>query len=196
MHGVFPAPSGEPSHALVAVSRDESTVAEVSWATGRFGQQSTLGVYDVASRERRVPDVRLPFPAGAVAVSPDGRYVAVSGYDDGRVLVYDTAGRERLPELATVDMTAQGVVALPPVGPAARLEAVRDFAEGRARQPTLYSDPRLEDPRLSPPGVGQHRRGPLQRGAVLPGRRVAGRRLGGRHRAGRRPRGRARAAPA
>ncbi len=150
---VFPAPTGEPSHALVAVSRDETTVAEVSWATGRFGQQSTLGVYDVATRERRVPDVRLPFPAGAVAVSPDGRYVAVSGDDDGRVLVYDTAGRERLPELATVDMTAQGVVALPPVGPAARLEAVRDFAEGRTRQPTLYSDPRLEDPRLSPPGI-------------------------------------------
>ena len=135
--GSFPAPSGEPSQAVVAMSRDETTLAEVSWASSRFGEQSLLGVYDVATRARRVPDVRLPFPAGAVAVSPDGRYVAVSGYDDGRVLVYDTAGRTRLAELLSVDMSARGVVALPPVGPSARLDAVRDFAEGRARQPTL-----------------------------------------------------------
>jgi WD40 repeat protein len=150
--GAFPTPSGEPSRAVLAVSRDETTVAEISWTTGRSGEQSMLGVYDVATRARRVPDVRLPFPAGAVALSPDGRYVAVSGYDDGRVVIYDTAGRTRLPELLSVDMTARGVVALPPVGPAAQLEAVRDFAEGRARQPILLGDPRLEDPRLSPPG--------------------------------------------
>ena len=52
-----------------------------------------------------------------------------------------------------MDAAARGVVALPPVGPAARLDAVRDFAEGRTRQPAWVGDPRLADPRLSPPGA-------------------------------------------
>ena len=86
-------------------------------------------------------------------MSHSGRYVAVSGYDDGRVLVYDTAGRERLPELATVQSTSPGVVAPPPVGPSAQLEAVRDYAEGRSREPAWPGSPRLADPRLNTSGV-------------------------------------------
>ena len=54
-----------------------------------------------------------------MAVSPDGRYVAVSGYDDGRVLVFDTAGRSRLPELLTVTSEkTSGVRLLPTLGSA------------------------------------------------------------------------------
>ena len=109
-------------------------------------------MYDVSTRTRRVPDVRLPIDVGAVAVSPDGRYVAVSGYDDGRVFVFDTAGATRLPELASVDETARGVVALPPVGPAAHADALQDYVEGRVPRPVWLGDPRLDDPRLDPSG--------------------------------------------
>ena len=85
-----------------------------------------------------------------------------------------------------MDDAAPGVVALPPVGPAARLDAVRDFAEGRSRQPTWLGDPRLDDPRLSPPGAANT--GEVRFTAALSfqddGSLVVG--FGGRGRAGRR----------
>jgi DNA-binding SARP family transcriptional activator/WD40 repeat protein len=131
----FPRPQGKPVRALVAVSTDESTVAEVSWERGQGDDdesgQSTLGVYDAANRTRLAPDVVVPMDVGAVAVSPDGRYVAVSGYDDGRVLVFDTRTGSPLPELGSVDDERAGVVRLPPAGPAARLAALDRYRDGR-----------------------------------------------------------------
>jgi WD40 repeat protein len=132
----FAAPDVPPIRALISVSRDESTVAEISWeGPEEGGGRSTLGVFDVASRSRRFPDVRLPMDVGAVAVSADGRYVAVSGYDDGRVLVFDTKDVSQLPSLDTVESDGPGVVRLPPVGPAALLDSVRDYSEGRRAAP-------------------------------------------------------------
>jgi DNA-binding SARP family transcriptional activator/WD40 repeat protein len=149
----YPEPGIAPTGALLGVSRDGSTAATVTWEGAEpGGGRSTLSVFDVTARTRRAPEVSLPLDAGAVAVSPDGRFVAVSGYDDGRVLVYDTAGNTRLPDLDTVDSSLPGVVALPPIGPAAGLEAVEDYAAGVTAQPFyLRGDPRLADPRLPPP---------------------------------------------
>ena len=150
----FPVPSGQPSRALTAVSRDESTMAEISWASTPSGEQSTLSVFDVAGRARRVPDVPAA-PSGRRGRRQPGRQVrrGLRLRRRSRPGLRHRGVAQRLPELVTVDATAPGVVALPPVGPAARLDAVRDFAEGRARQPTWLGDPRLVDPRLSPPGA-------------------------------------------
>ncbi len=155
----FPSPGTAPTGALLGVSRDGSTAATVSWdGAEEGGGRATLAVFDVASRERRAPEVALPLDVGGIAVSPDGRYVAVSGYDDGRVLVYDTAGATALPDLDTVDSPAAGVLSLPPIGPAAGLEAVADYAAGLTDQPQDFrGDARLDDPRLPPPAYASTR---------------------------------------
>ncbi|MGZ4615387.1 MAG: WD40 repeat domain-containing protein, partial [Actinomycetes bacterium] len=113
----FPAPPIKPLSSLMDLSRDGRTVAEVSWlgpASG--GGRAVLEVFDVGTRARRVPEVSLPLDPGAVAVSPTGRYVAVSGYADGRVLIYDTSLGHLAP-LARVGSPVPGVVQLPVVGP-------------------------------------------------------------------------------
>jgi DNA-binding SARP family transcriptional activator/WD40 repeat protein len=116
--GRFPAPALHPIDARMDLSRDGQTLAIVSWeGPERGGGRATLSVYDTRTRSLR-SETRLPLDVGAVAVSPDGRYVAVSGYDDGHVLVFDTAGRSQLPQLLTVTSRAPGVRLLPTVGSA------------------------------------------------------------------------------
>jgi len=151
--GSFPGAPRRRTHSRIAVSRDESTLAQVSWEGDGYSGQSVLRVFDISDRKRRFVDVRLPLDAGAVAVSRTGRYVAASGYDDGRVLIYDTSGASQLPLLATVGSASPGVVSPPPVGPSAQAEAVQDYVEGRAKQPAWLGDPRLADPRLNASGV-------------------------------------------
>lgn len=115
----FPAPDLPPVSALIDLSRDGSVLAEVSWeGPAAGGGRATLTVFDAVTRRRLVPDVRLPMNVGAVAVSPNARFVAVSGYRDGVVLVYDVQGRTRLPELVNVTATAPGVHVLAPIGSA------------------------------------------------------------------------------
>lgn len=99
----------------VGVSRDGRTAALVAWeGPPAGGGRAVLEVYDLRARARVADPVDLPLDPGAVAVSPDGRHVAVSGYDNGRVLVFDTGTAGGLPELANVDDTAVGVVQPPP----------------------------------------------------------------------------------
>ena len=101
------------------------------------GGRATLAVFDVASRERRAPEVALPLDVGGVAVSPDGRYVAVSGYDDGRVLVYDIAGADAAarPRHGGVDRARRGRPSADrPGGLAGGGRGLRRRAERRAVQ--------------------------------------------------------------
>jgi DNA-binding SARP family transcriptional activator/WD40 repeat protein len=117
--GRFPPPALTPVNARLDLSRDGHTLAVVSWEGPEpSGGRSTLAVYDTANRRRRLPDTRLPLDVGAVAVSPTGRYVAVSGYVDGRVLIFDTQGRTRLPVLLDVYQRTPGVRRLGPYGAA------------------------------------------------------------------------------
>ncbi|MEP6760886.1 MAG: BTAD domain-containing putative transcriptional regulator [Sporichthyaceae bacterium] len=118
VRGRFPAPALPPIDSRMDLSRNGRTLAVVSWeGPERGGGRATLSVYDTQSRSL-LTDARLPFDVGAVAVSPDGHYVAVSGYDDGHVLVFDIAGHPQLPELLTVSSRARGVQLLPTVGSA------------------------------------------------------------------------------
>ena len=55
----------------------------------------------------------------------------MAGYDDGRVLVFDTASGRSLPALPSVDSDAAGVVRLPPASPSARLAALEPARLGR-----------------------------------------------------------------
>lgn len=119
IRGRFPAPAHKPSSAQMDLSRDGSTLAVVSWeGSARGGGRSTLALYGTATRRRLVPDTRLPLDVGAVAVSPTGRYVAASGYVDGRVLIFDTEGRTRLPQVPNVFQRVRGVRQLSPIGSA------------------------------------------------------------------------------
>jgi WD40 repeat protein len=114
----LPRPAQATFGSRVSLSADGRTLA-VIWLEGEDLDNlngPVLSVYDVASGTRRVPDTHLPLHLAAVAVGPDGRYVAVSGLDGGRALVYDTAGVTRLPELLNVDEPKVGVVSLPSVG--------------------------------------------------------------------------------
>ena len=89
--GRFPAPSLEASSAVMSLSADERTVAEISWEGVRQGGgRTTLSVFDGASRTLRAAETMLPLEMRTVAVSPTGTYVAVSGKQDGLVTVYDT----------------------------------------------------------------------------------------------------------
>jgi DNA-binding SARP family transcriptional activator/WD40 repeat protein len=111
----FPSPRITALGSLMDLSRDGRTVAEVAWngPAGSRRRSVVLEVFDVASRSRRLPGTELPLNVGAVAVSPTGRYVAVSGDDDGRVLIYDTA-ISRLPDIRGLGLApVSGVVELP-----------------------------------------------------------------------------------
>ena len=124
--GRFPPPALTPVNARMDLARDGRTLAVVSWEGPEAGGgRATLAVYDTATRRRRLPDTRLPLDVGAVAVSPTGRYVAVSGYSDGRVLIFDTQGRARLPVLLNVYQDAPGVRRLGPFGAAPDTDAAR-----------------------------------------------------------------------
>lgn len=113
----FPSPPDGVRNARVAVSTDATTAAAISWeGSDRGGGSAWLSVYDVQAGARLHDDVLLPMDPGAVAVGPDGRFVAVSGYEDGRVLVFDTT--DGIPDLSTVDDVAAGVRSLPTVGSA------------------------------------------------------------------------------
>ena len=124
--GRFPPPALTPINARMDLARDGHTLAVISWEGPEAGGgRATLAVYDTATRRRRLPDTRLPLDVGAVAVSPTGRYVAVSGYSDGRVLIFDTQGRARLPVLLNVYQNAPGVRRLGPFGAAPDTDAAR-----------------------------------------------------------------------
>ena len=154
----FPRPAIAPADARIDVSRDETTVAEVSWeGPADRGGRATLGVFDLRTRRRLVPDTRLPLDVGAVAVSPHGRYVAVSGYDNGHVLVFDLAGRAPLPELPTVDAVAPRVVAVPTVASApASFRGVRHTAAVAFRPDgTLLVGSEVGVVRIVEPGNGR-----------------------------------------
>ena len=116
----FSAPSEASDRAVLAVSADGRTVAVVSWNLGlgdRPVGRSRLVVYDVASGRARLPEVFVPLDVGSVAVSADGGRVAVGGYEGGRALIYDVAGRTSLADLASVWSPApDGVRVLPPGG--------------------------------------------------------------------------------
>jgi WD40 repeat protein len=116
----FPAPGIAPVSSVMDLSRDGRTVAEVAWEGPESGGgRSVLEVFDAATGKRRLAGARLPpLDAGAVAVSPSGRYVAVSGSSEGRVLIYDTTAP--LPEVEQVGSPVSGVIQLPIVTTSAR----------------------------------------------------------------------------
>lgn len=155
----LPAPPKAATGGRVAVSADARTAAAISW-TGhdRGGGDAWLTVFDITSRTRLHRDVPLPLDPGAVAVSPDGRFVAVSGYEDGRVLVFDT--RSDIPELSTVDDVAAGVRSLPVLGSAALPFAGKRRTAGLAftSDGTLVVGSEVGVVRLVDPASGQARR--------------------------------------
>jgi DNA-binding SARP family transcriptional activator/WD40 repeat protein len=68
------------SQGEMAATRDGRAIAMV---TGAPNPPHLLTVWDLTTHRRRFPDVVLPFSPGAVAFSPDGRLVAVSGGPQG-----------------------------------------------------------------------------------------------------------------
>lgn len=87
----YPAPDADVDGSDLAVSADGRTAVAVSWqGTRTQGGVGVLSVLDVATRTRRLPDLGLRLDAGDVAVDAGGRYVAVSGDAEGRVLLVDT----------------------------------------------------------------------------------------------------------
>jgi WD40 repeat protein len=53
--------------------------------------RGVFSVWDLDTRERRFANVDVPFAMGAVALSADGRLVAIAGGPEGRTLVFDAA---------------------------------------------------------------------------------------------------------
>ena len=158
--GRFPPPVLTPENARMDLARDGHTLAVVSWEGPEAGGgRATLAVYDTATRRRRLPDTRLPLDVGAVAVSPTGRYVAVSGYSDGRVLIFDTQGQDPAPRPAQ---------RLPghPRGPTAR--AVR----GSTRHRRWDNGPAHRRPHLPPGRAAAGRVHHRSRPAGRPGHRA------------------------
>ena len=126
----FPPPDLNATGGLLAVSGDEHTVAAIAWQGSSIlggGGRAKLNGYDVQTRRQLFPEIDLGMDAGAVAVSPDGQYVAVSGNRNGRVLLVDTAvvGNFQGPTRISGDELLPGIRELPPAGDA------EDFAEIR-----------------------------------------------------------------
>jgi DNA-binding SARP family transcriptional activator/WD40 repeat protein len=112
----FPAPTQQSKSAVIAVSADERTVAEVSWeGPEQGGESTTLSVFDLSSGSPQRRETRLPLTLRTVAVSPDGTRVAVSGNEDGRVFIFDTHPQAVLPTLpADGSVTGRAGVSLVP----------------------------------------------------------------------------------
>jgi DNA-binding SARP family transcriptional activator/outer membrane protein assembly factor BamB len=110
----FPSPGLAADGAAAAVSADGRTAATIAWQGSEVrGGRSVLGVFDVATGSRQLPEIEPALDAGGVAVSVDGRHVAVSGGRAGRVIV--------------VDVGSGHIVEVPPV-PEAVSERVRTTA--------------------------------------------------------------------
>jgi WD40 repeat protein len=127
----FPPPSIDASGGLLAVSGDERTVAAIAWQGSSLrGGQAKLNGYDVQTRQRLFPELDLGMDAGAVAVSPDGEYVAVSGNRNGRAFLLETAAVAGLRERTSIggDRVTPGVRKLPPVGDAENFADLRRTA--------------------------------------------------------------------
>ncbi|MFZ5870398.1 MAG: BTAD domain-containing putative transcriptional regulator [Actinomycetota bacterium] len=115
----YPAPDADVDGSDLAVSADGRTAVAVSWqGTRTRGGVGVLSVLDVATRTRRLPDLGLRLDAGDVAVDAGGRYVAVSGDAEGRVLLMDTATVPDLPVSQRVggEREVPGVRSLVPGG--------------------------------------------------------------------------------
>jgi len=123
----FPSPALPADGGEIAVSADGRTVAAIAWQGSAVrGGRASLSVYDVATRQRRLPDIEVALDTGALAVGPDGRFVAVSGGRAGRVLVVDTA-TVRLPVRPQIGVDGvPGVVEIPAVGTSPAFDGVRD----------------------------------------------------------------------
>jgi DNA-binding SARP family transcriptional activator/WD40 repeat protein len=124
----FPPPGINASGGLLAVNDDERTVVAIAWQGSSIrGGRAKLNGYDVQTRRRLFPEIDVGMDAGAVAISPDGRYVAVSGSRNGRVLLVDTAAVAGIPEGTSIggDTMVPGVREVEPVGDG------EDFADVR-----------------------------------------------------------------
>jgi WD40 repeat protein len=81
---------------------------------------------------------------GSVAVSKDGGLVAVGGYEDGRALVYDVAGRRALPHLPNIAFpdVPPGVRVVPPLPQPAAVVGTRcsGAVEGTRRTAAVAFD--------------------------------------------------------
>ena len=105
----FSAPSRQAASAVIALSADEGTVAELSWeGSEQGGARTTLSVFDVASGTLRGPGAMVPLDTRTVAVSPDGLRVAVSGEHDGRVTIYNTHARSGVGPAVEHQVSATG----------------------------------------------------------------------------------------
>ncbi len=72
---------------LIQVSRDGSTLVRVDQPDP--SRHADLSIYHLPGLTARVSRVPIDSAVSSMAVSPDSRYVAVGGGDDGRVLVLD-----------------------------------------------------------------------------------------------------------
>ncbi len=188
--GRFPAPALPPIDARMDLSRDGRTLAVVSWeGPERGGGRATLSVYDMQTPQ---PAHRHPTAAGRRRRGGEPRRPVHRGlgYDDGHVLVFDTAGRSQLPELLTVTSRAPGVRLLPTVGSAPAFTEHRHTAalaflpDGTLLAGSEVGIVRVVDPRDGAGGPAAHRRPtPHEQQHV---RLVARRLRGGLDRVGRR----------
>ncbi len=88
----LPAPELRSQSAVVALAADRDWAAVVNWRGSDLrGGLAALNVVDLADGRQRMAEARLPLDPGAVAMSADGRYVAVAGGAEGRVLVVEPA---------------------------------------------------------------------------------------------------------
>jgi DNA-binding SARP family transcriptional activator/WD40 repeat protein len=101
----FPAPGLDADGGALGLSADGGTAAVLAWQGSPVrGGRAVLSVVDVASRQLRLPQLELTLDAGAVAVGPDGRFVAVSGGRSGRVLVVDTATEDHARQPVVIEI--------------------------------------------------------------------------------------------
>jgi WD40 repeat protein len=98
----LPAPQLPSQSAVVALAADREWAAVASWQGSDLrGGLAALNVVDLADGRPRMVEARLPLDPGSVAMSADGRYVAVAGGAEGRVLLVEPAVLE-VPGLTAV----------------------------------------------------------------------------------------------
>ena len=105
----FPDPGfAESSVSRLVLSTDGRLLAQISGVREDFiSGDNWLVLYDVASRTFRVPPIHLEANVGSVAISPDGRWVAVAGGADADAFVHraDTGARVvTIPGLPRTDL--------------------------------------------------------------------------------------------